>query len=98
MTNGQTAGEPVGNSLSAPMASPQPETLPFRERLTRDDAAIGRLFQDILDVVAEADQDASFCGFQIQVGRNTDGCPIFIRLVLCDNLGGIIAPREAFNG
>lgn len=61
--------------------------------VTRDDAATGKLLQSILDIVAECDQAPEFAGFQIQEARTEGGQLLYVRLVPCDNVGGIVSPR-----
>lgn len=61
--------------------------------ITRDDEATGRLLQSILDIVAECDQVESFAGFQISESRTKDGLLLSVRLVPCDSVAGIVAPR-----
>jgi hypothetical protein len=61
--------------------------------VTRDDAATGKLLQSILDIVAECDLAPEFAGFQIQEARNGAGLLLSVRLVPCDNVGGIVSPR-----
>lgn len=68
---------------------------PFTERITRDDAAIGRIMQDILDATAELEQDASFCGYVMEIQRDHNEAIVMIRLIPHDDLGGIAAPRSA---
>lgn len=61
--------------------------------ITRDDETTGKLLQSILDIVAECDQVESFAGFQIQEARNAAGLLLSVRLVPCDQVGGIVSPR-----
>lgn len=62
--------------------------------ITRDDVATGALLQSILDIVAECDQEPTFCGFQVLEQRNAStGALLAVRLVAHDNIGGIVAPR-----
>ncbi len=62
--------------------------------LSRDDAATKALLQNILDIVAEVEDDPAFAGFQIQEARNAAGQLISIRLMPCDNHAGVVAPRS----
>lgn len=61
--------------------------------LTKDDDAAYRLLQNILDAVAECEGDDTFAGFQIQEQRNSEGKLLSVRLVPCDRIGGVVAPR-----
>lgn len=61
--------------------------------VTRDDAATGKLLQSILDIVAECDLAPEFAGFQIQEARTESGLLLYVRLVPCDSVGGIVSPR-----
>ena len=61
--------------------------------ITRDDAATGKLLQSVLDIVAECDLAPEFAGFQIQEARTESGLLLYVRLVPCDSVGGIVSPR-----
>ena len=66
--------------------------------LTKDDAAVGRLFQSIIEVIAiaENEPEQTFCGFQLALTAGTDCQPLKITLVLCDqHEDGVITPRCA---
>ena len=65
-------------------------------QLTKDDAAVGRLFQSIVEVIgaAESEPEETFCGFRFELTTGTDGRPLKIALILCDkHEDGVITPR-----
>jgi hypothetical protein len=89
------ASEPQDRPAPKPIADQATAAQPFGQPLTKDDKAVETLFQDFLNVLAEAEQDSSFCGFRTLVTRNADGAVLSFKVVFMDNLGGIVAPREA---
>ena len=65
-------------------------------QLTKDDAAVGRLFQSIIEVIAAAENEPeqTFCGFQLSLTAGLNGQPLKITLVLCDkHEDGVITLR-----
>lgn len=69
-----------------------PQGLP----LARDMASLYRLFQFMLDNIADLESEPDFAGFQMQRLTNEEtGELLCIRLIPCDNIAGITAPRIA---
>ena len=60
---------------------------------TRDDQANSTLVALIIEAVKAEEQDELFCGFHIERETNEAGKLLSIRLLPCDNLDGIAAPR-----
>lgn len=67
---------------------------PNNFKLTKDDAAVYRMMQAILDITGDCEQNETFSGWQIQAVQNSEtGEYIKLELIATDNLCGIIAPR-----
>ncbi len=59
----------------------------------RDPVAVTATLNVILDIIAEAEQVPTFAGFQVNELKDKHGKLLYIQLVACDDLNGIIAPR-----
>lgn len=66
---------------------------PHGHQLTKNDAAIYKLFQHILDATVTAEQDPAFCGYQMEELMTGDGLLLGIRLVACETVGDVAVPR-----
>ena len=60
---------------------------------TRDDNMNSIFLSGILEIIEEGDKEDTFAGFQILERRDSEGRLVAAKLILCDNLHGIIAPR-----
>ena len=62
--------------------------------LTKDDPAVYRMMQAILDITGDCEQTPTFSGWQIQAVQNSEtGEYLKLELIATDNIHGIIAPR-----
>lgn len=60
---------------------------------TRDDKMNEIFLSGILEIVEEGEKEDAFAGFSIFERRDSEGKLISATLILCDDIGGVIAPR-----
>lgn len=68
---------------------------PMNQTLCKDMPALYRMFQFLLDNIADLEQSPDFAGFKMQRATSDEGELQFIRLIPCDNIAGVTAPRYA---
>ncbi len=66
---------------------------PSGQRLTGNDEATYKLIQLLLNTIVTAEQDPMFAGFRMEEIMNQEGLLLGVRLVACDAIGGVAAPR-----
>lgn len=62
--------------------------------LTKDDAAVYRMLQAIIDITGDCEQSETFSGWQLQaVQKSGTNEFLKIELIATDKIGDIVAPR-----
>lgn len=57
--------------------------------LTKDDAGIAKVFQQIIDIITVCEQSDEFAGFLVHDIRDKNGYPVSIKLDVCIRQAGI---------